>query len=68
MPALCKLAWLLSCQQVLIKRNNALVRVNTKGNGEVFGEISLLYDCPRSATVCATTDAVVWVLERDVYK
>lgn len=56
------------CTQVLIKRNSTLVRVNTKGSNEVFGEISLLYDCPRSATVCATTDAVVWVLERDVYR
>ncbi len=34
----------------------------------MFGEISLMYDCPRSATVAATTDASVWVLERDIFR
>jgi len=44
------------------------MRVNVKERGDVFGEVSLLYNCPRTATVAATTDAVVWVLERDVFR
>jgi cGMP-dependent protein kinase 2 len=44
------------------------MRVNMKERGDVFGEISLMYNSARTATVAATTDAVVWVLERDVFR
>ena len=44
------------------------MRVNRKMRGDCFGEVSLMYSCPRSATVAATQDAVVWVLERDVFR
>jgi CRP-like cAMP-binding protein len=44
------------------------MRVNAKVRGDCFGEVSLMYSCPRSATVAATQDAVVWVLERDVFR
>jgi cGMP-dependent protein kinase 2 len=54
--------------QVLEKRKGVNMRVNVKEKGDVFGEVSLLYNCPRTATVAATTDAVVWVLERDVFR
>jgi cGMP-dependent protein kinase 2 len=54
--------------QVLEKRKGVNMRVNVKEQGDVFGEVSLLYNCPRTATVAATTDAVVWVLERDVFR
>jgi cGMP-dependent protein kinase 2 len=53
---------------VLERRKNVSMRVNTKEPGDVFGEVSLMYNCPRTATVAATTDAVVWVLERDVFR
>jgi cGMP-dependent protein kinase 2 len=43
-------------------------RVNLKERGDVFGELALMYNCPRSATVAATTEAEVWVLERDVFR
>ena len=39
-----------------------------KERGDCFGEVSLMYSCPRTATVAATTDAVVWVLERNVFR
>ncbi|KAI8470474.1 MAG: kinase-like domain-containing protein [Monoraphidium minutum] len=54
--------------EVLERRKGVNMRVNVKERGDVFGEVSLLYNCPRTATVAATTDAVVWVLERDVFK
>jgi cGMP-dependent protein kinase 2 len=44
------------------------MRVNIKERGDCFGEISLMYDSPRSATVAATVDAVVWVLDRSVFR
>jgi len=56
------------CVQVLERRKGVSMRVNVKERGDVFGEVALLYNCPRTATVAATTDAVVWVLERDVFR
>lgn len=56
------------CMQVLEERQGSNCRVNLKERGDCFGEISLMYDCARSATVASTTDAVVWVLERDVFR
>jgi CRP-like cAMP-binding protein len=54
--------------QVLQRRQGVNFRVNLKERGDVFGELALMYNCARSATVAATTEAVVWVLERDVFR
>lgn len=54
--------------EVLERRHSINMRVNMKARGDVFGEISLMYDCPRSATVAATVDSLVWVLERDTFR
>ncbi len=35
--------------------------------GEGFGELALLYNCPRAATITAKTDYVCWKLDRDTF-
>ena len=54
--------------KVLERRQGVNFRVNKKQRGEMFGEVALMYNVPRSATVAATKDSVVWVLERDIYR
>ena len=54
--------------EVLERRQGVNFRVNRKGPGDCFGEVSLMYSCPRSASVAATQDSVVWVLERSVFR
>ena len=54
--------------EVLERRQGINMRVNRKTRGDCFGEVSLMYSCPRSATVAATTPAVVWVLERQIFR
>ena len=50
---------------VEIRKDGALV--NTLGRGEGFGEIALLHDAPRNATVVALTDAALVAVEREPF-
>jgi MFS family permease len=42
-------------------------RIASVDEGDFFGEIALLHDVPRTATVRAIEDGAVWVLEREEF-
>merc|ERR1712125_98772 len=41
--------------------------VKTCESGDVFGELALLYNCPRAATVEAQETCLMWQLDRDTF-
>lgn len=43
-------------------------RVASRGPGDSFGELALLYNCPRAATVRATSASRVWALDRITFR
>eukprot|EP00238_Polyblepharides_amylifera_P013871 CAMPEP_0196600234 /NCGR_PEP_ID=MMETSP1081-20130531/95278_1 /TAXON_ID=36882 /ORGANISM="Pyramimonas amylifera, Strain CCMP720" /LENGTH=712 /DNA_ID=CAMNT_0041926057 /DNA_START=363 /DNA_END=2501 /DNA_ORIENTATION=- len=54
--------------EVLEARHGSMMLVNQKNEGDVFGELSLMYSTPRTATVQASRDSVVWVLGRTTFR
>jgi cAMP-dependent protein kinase regulator len=40
----------------------------TNGSGAAFGELALMYNAPRAATVRAVTDVQVWALDQSVFR
>lgn len=59
-------AYLLESGQVVVCRGDQ--RLRTLGPGEIFGEMALVDDKPRSATVTALSDVVVGVIDRDEFE
>ena len=43
-------------------------KIRDMGKGCMLGELALLYDAPRSATVRCTTKCVLWSLRREIFK
>jgi cAMP-dependent protein kinase regulator len=43
-------------------------KVGSVGPGGSFGELALLYNCPRAATVASSSAALVWVLDRVTFR
>jgi cAMP-dependent protein kinase regulator len=42
--------------------------VATIGPGKAFGEIALMYNCPRTATVRAVTPVTLWAMDRGTFR
>jgi CRP-like cAMP-binding protein len=59
-------AYLIESGQVVVSRGEQ--RLRTLGPGEMFGEMALVDDKPRSATATALTDVTVAVIERDEFE
>ena len=51
--------------ELAISRDGQLLQMATRGDG--FGEIALIRDVPRQATVTATTDASLYTLDRELF-
>lgn len=43
-------------------------RVASRGPGTSFGELALLYNSPRAATVTSTKPCVLWALDRHTFR
>ena len=50
--------------QVTIKN----IKIRQMGRGALLGELALLYDAPRSASVRCLTDCSLWSLKREIFK
>lgn len=56
----------LDCTKVF-PGNTEPTHLKTFAPGEGFGELALLYNAPRAATIFAKTDYVIWKLDRDTF-
>merc|ERR1719229_116925 len=54
----------LDCLKVINGEENT---VKTCDAGDVFGELALLYNCPRAASVVAKVDSLCWQLDRESF-
>ena len=54
----------LTCTKII---NGASRVLKTYDNGEVFGELALLYNAPRAPTIMADTDATLFSLDRETF-
>jgi len=47
--------------------NDEMVKVRDYKSGDAFGELALLYNAPRAATIIATSECLLWSLDRETF-
>lgn len=52
--------------RVEVSRENKYL--STMAPGKVFGELAILYNCKRTATIKAATDCRLWAIERQCFQ
>jgi cAMP-dependent protein kinase regulator len=57
---------LLDCYKKF-KKDDEDKYLKTYNPGEAFGELALLYNAPRAATIKAKTDSILWALDRETF-
>jgi len=50
------------------KNGNPPIKVGDYGPGASFGELALMYNAPRAATIVATSDCILWALDRITFR
>ncbi|KAK9768745.1 hypothetical protein K7432_000350 [Basidiobolus ranarum] len=50
------------------EENTEPLKVTDFGPGASFGELALMYNAPRAATIVATSDCVLWALDRITFR
>ena len=50
-----------------IDKDGQREKVMEYSKGQSFGELALLYNSPRAASVIATSDAILWALDREAF-
>jgi len=54
---------------IFISKNGGQpVKVGDYGPGASFGELALMYNAPRAATIMATSDCILWALDRITFR
>ncbi|KAF6770651.1 hypothetical protein AHF37_10903 [Paragonimus kellicotti] len=53
---------------IIVKVDGQEKKVGTYDNKGSFGELALMYNTPRAATIQATEDGVVWAMTREVFR
>jgi CRP-like cAMP-binding protein len=57
------------CLDVCFKTSYGETKVSSSlGPGSSFGELALMYNTPRAASIKATTPCVLWKIHRDIYR
>jgi len=57
----------------VLEKGRAKIKVDNKicgeiKSGEAFGELALMWNCPRAATIIADEDCVMWTLSRPLFR